>query len=243
MAVLQALLLLCVGVSQVNAQALFQQHACGNLISRLNKVSSACGTSPAQCTADCAGELVPLTQDSSCESMLNAVADVSGADSVRDGKATAVFAFADKCTRQLKANITALRARGCSVDTSEIEAVPVPSDNKSAAAVPVGTRRNMFGNVDTTDSRTCPRASFNTKLAELRTRCCAKKGNCAGGLPKNCSFDCAQFYTGFFRNCSSFIKSVDARNYAGYAAFAKTCGRLPAAAMVKAVKGATCAGV
>ena len=97
MAVLQALLLLSVGVSQVNAQALFQQHAaCGNFVSRLNKVSSACGTSPAQCTADCAGELVPLTQDSGCESMLNAVADVSGADSVRDGKATEVFAFAAK---------------------------------------------------------------------------------------------------------------------------------------------------
>ena len=229
-------LLLLLRAPTASAQ-LFQRHHCTDIADRLNAVNSACGSSPVNCTLDCADVLLPLVHNTSCETALNTMADVSGSDTTRDGKATAVYHFADKCSKQLAANITDLKARGCSVDDTKVVAFP---DSKSTSTDPIGQRRNMFSVVDPTEFKTCPRASFNTKLAELKTRCCAQKGNCAGGLPQNCSFDCAQFYTGFFQNCSSFIKSADATHYAKYVAFAKTCGRLPTAAMVAAVKGAKC---
>ena len=186
-------------------------------------------------SVDCAAVLLPLIHTASCESALNAMADVSGADKTDDNKATAVYDFTDKCVQQLAANITDFKARGCTVDVSKIVAVP---NGTPASAGSIGQHRILFSAVDPTEYKTCPRASFNKKLTQLKTRCCNEKGNCAGGLPKKCPFDCAQFYTRFFTDCSSFIKGADAKNYAGYSAFAKTCGRLPTAAMVAAVKGA-----
>ena len=206
-------------------------------------LGKACGQTPAKCSVDCADVLLPLVHNASCASALNALADVSGTDIVQDGKATAVRTFANECTRQLVANITEFKARGCSVDTSKIVAVPRGRGNSATTtttSAQIGQRRNLFSTVDPTEFETCPRASFNKKLVELKTQCCAQKANCAGGLPTNCSFDCAQFFTGFFRNCSSFIKSEDAAHYAAYSAFAETCKELPTTPMVAAMNEAKC---
>ena len=105
------------------------------------------------------------------------MADVSGTDIVQDGQATAVRAFADECKRQLVLNITDFKARGCSVDTSKIIATPSDRGNSGTTtrtSGQIGQRRNLFSTVDPTESKTCPRASFNNMLAELKTQCCAQ---------------------------------------------------------------------
>ena len=38
----------------------------------------------------------------------------------------------------------------------------------------------------------------------MKRSCCAGK-NCASRLPVNCSFDCAQVYPSFFKDCGDLI--------------------------------------
>ena len=212
--------LLCASLAAANAQSLFhwQQARCADIGQRLVAVSVACptGLDPATCSLGCAAALLPLVYNASCTSALNAMADVSGSYESDDFTATAVYAFADKCTQQLTANITELKARGCVVNDNGVTAGALPAAGSAlpSAAVAAGAteswqRRSMFATIDASADK-CPRPLFNKKLAELHTRCCGEQANCAsgdgGGMPRSCSPACARFYRGFFQDCSALIR-------------------------------------
>ena len=81
--------------------------------------------------------------------------------------------------------------------------------------------------------------SFDGKLTDVKTKCCAN-GNCDTGVPANCNFNCSRSFPGFFKDCRSLVESQDRDNFFGYQQLSQTCTRLPTAAMLTAIVGAKC---
>ena len=195
---------------------------CGRVKNTDNDNSCEKGKAPKVCSMQCAEVVVPLYDK--CKARIS------------QGSASVIWRqLVDKCLDKEMLSVDALlqrvrqlRAAGCQVLL----------DGATADAGEYnGHRRRSLQGANDKNHLACGASQLSARSAVVRNACCKDATKCPGGIPTECSVECALIYQPFWADCRVLFKEP---TLGTLRKVAEKCASVPTAPILRAIASAKC---